>query len=201
MTNIAELLRTLTKIKKETQADMKERFEFEGTSTGEYREGLYVMYCGREYPAVYLGVGRFVLYSDVQDENFTFPTQDGRYLLQTDMRDENLTRACNVSMVGIMQNSYEGVTIRNILKEGVIVSTDNPRLGFELGLRSVRDLGLTGLVDRKVLAGIYEERDYLWNPALGICSTLCQVTGTRDRDSWFIENDRMIQLYMMDSKK
>ena len=39
---------------------MKERFEFEGTSTGEYREGLYVMYCGREYPAVYLGVGRFV---------------------------------------------------------------------------------------------------------------------------------------------
>ena len=158
MTNIAELLRTLTKIKKETQADMKERFEFEGTSTGEYREGLYVMYCGREYPAVYLGVGRFVLYSDVQDENFTFPTQDGRYLLQTDMRDENLTRACNVSMVGIMQNSYEGVTIRNILKEGVIVSTDNPRLGFELGLRPVRDLGLTGLVDRKVLAGIYEEQ-------------------------------------------
>ncbi len=52
-----------------------------------------------------------------------------------------------------------------------------------------------------MLAGIYEERDYLWNPALGICSTLCQVTGTRDRDSWFIENDRMIQLYMMDSKK
>ena len=149
MTNIAELLRTLTKIKKETQADMKERFEFEGTSTGEYREGLYVMYCGREYPAVYLGVGRFVLYSDVQDENFTFPTQDGRYLLQTDMRDENLTRACNVSMVGIMQNSYEGVTIRNILKEGVIVSTDNPRLGFELGLRPVRDLASQDLWTEK----------------------------------------------------
>ena len=68
---------------------MKERFDFEGTSTGEYREGLYVMYCGKEYPAMYLGVGRFVLYSDIADENFTFPTQDGRYLLQTDLRDED----------------------------------------------------------------------------------------------------------------
>ncbi|MDE5695996.1 MAG: hypothetical protein K2I96_01065 [Lachnospiraceae bacterium] len=180
---------------------MKERFEFEGTSTGEYREGLYVMYCGKEYPAVYLGVGRFVLYSNTADENFTFPTQDGRYLLQTDMRDENLTRACNIRMIGIMQNSYESVTIRNILKEGVIVSTSNPRLGFELGLRPVKNLGFTGLVDRKVLVGIYEERDYLWNPTLGICSTLCQVTGTRDKDSWFIENDRIMQLYMMESKK
>ncbi|MDE6052532.1 MAG: hypothetical protein K2G55_01945 [Lachnospiraceae bacterium] len=180
---------------------MKERFDFEGTSTGEYREGLYVMYCGREYPAVYLGVGRFVLYSDAADENFTFPTQDGRYLLQTDLRDENLTRACDVHMIGIVCSCYESVTIRNILKEGVIVSTSNPRLGFELGLSSVKDLGFTGLVDRQVLAGIYEERDYLWNPALGICSTLCQATGTRDKDSWFIENDRIAQLYMMDSNK
>lgn len=180
---------------------MKKRFEFEGTSTGEYREGLYVTYCGREYPAVYLGVGRFVLYSDAADENFTFPTQDGRYLLQTDLRDENLTRACDVHMVGIVRGCYESVTIRNILKEGVIVSTQNPRLGFELGLRPVRDFGFTGLVDRQVLIGIYEELDYLWNPALGICSTLCQVTGTRDRDSWFVENGRITQLYMMESDK
>lgn len=113
---------------------MKERFEFEGTSTGEYREGLYVMYDGKEYPAMYLGVGRFVLYSDTADENFTFPTQDGRYLLHTDLRDENLTRACSIRMVGIMNHCYESVMIRNILKEGVIVSTYNPRLGFELGL-------------------------------------------------------------------
>lgn len=102
-------------------------------------------------------------------------------------------------MVGIVQTCYESVTIRNILKEGVIVSTNNPRLGFELGLRPVKDLGFTGLVDRKILAGIYEERDYLWNPALGICNTLCQVTGTRDKDSWFVENDRITQLYMMES--
>lgn len=180
--------------------NMKERFESEGTSTGEYREGLYVMYCGREYPAVYLGVGRFVLYSDIADENFTFPTQDGRYLLQTDLRDENITRAFDVCMIGIVQNCYESVTIRNILKEGVIVSTTNPRLGFELGLRAIKDLGFTGLVDRKILIGIYEERDYLWNPALGICSTLCQVTGTKDKDSWFIEKDRITQLYVVDSK-
>ena len=180
--------------------NMKERFESEGTSTGEYREGLYVMYCGREYPAVYLGVGRFVLYSDIADENFTFPTQDGRYLLQTDLRDENITRAFDVRMIGIVQNCYESVTIRNILKEGVIVSTTNPRLGFELGLRVIKDLGFTGLVDRKVLIGIYEEREYLWNPALGICSTLCQVTGTKDKDSWFIEKDRITQLYVADSK-
>ena len=126
-------------------------------------------------------------------------TQDGRYLLQTDLRDENLTRASNIRMVGIVQTCYESVTIRNILKEGVIVSTNNPRLGFELGLRPVKDLGFTGLVDRKILAGIYEERDYLWNPALGICNTLCQVTGTRDKDSWFVENDRITQLYMMES--
>lgn len=180
---------------------MKGRFESEGTSTGEYREGLYVMYCGREYPAMYLGVGRFVLYSEVADENFTFPTQDGRYLLQTDLRDENLTRACDIRMVGIMRGNYESVTIRNILKEGVIVSTYNPRLGFELGLRPVKEFGFTGLVDRRVLIGIYEERDYLWNPALNICSTLCQVTGTRDRDSWFVDNDRMIQFYMTEPEK
>lgn len=186
---------------KEKQTTMKERFEFEGTSTGEYREGLYVMYCGREYPAVYLGVGRFVLYSDAADENFTFPTQDGRYLLQTDLRDENLTRACDIHMVGIVRDCYESVTIRNILKEGVIVSTQNPRLGFELGLRPVKDFGFTGLVDRQVLIGIYEELDYLWNPALGICSTLCQVTGTKDKDSWFVENGRITQLYMMESDK
>ncbi len=180
---------------------MKESFEFEGTSTGEYRGGLYVMYCGKEYPAMYLGVGRFVLYSDVADENFTFPTKDGRYLLQTDLRDENLTRASEIRMVGIVQKCYESVMIRNILKEGIIVSTQNPRLGFELGLQPVKELGFTGLVDWKILLGIYEERDYLWNPTLGICSTLCQVTGTKDKDSWFVGSDRMTQLYVMESPK
>lgn len=180
---------------------MKESFEFEGTSTGEYRGGLYVMYCGKEYPAIYLGVGRFVLYSDVADENFTFPTQDGRYLLQTDLRDENLTRASEIRMVGIVRKCFESVIIRNILREGIIVSTDNPRLGFELGLQPIRELGFTGLVDRDVLVGFYEERDYLWNPTLGICSTLCQVTGTKDKDSWFVEGDRMTQLYMLEPRK
>ena len=180
---------------------MKERFGSEGTSTGEYREGLYVMYCGKEYPAMYLGVGRFVLYSDVADDNFTFPTQDGRYLLQTDLRDEDLTCACEIRMVGIMRNSYESVAIRNILKEGIIISTYNPRLGFELKLKPLKKYGFTGLVDRKILIGIYEERDYLWNPTLGICSTLSQVTGTKDKDTWFVGNDRMIQLYMADDKK
>lgn len=179
---------------------MKERFEFEGTSTGEYREGLYVMYDGKEYPAIYLGVGRFVLYSDTADENFTFPTQDGRYLLQTDLRDENLTRACSIRMVGIMNHCYESVMIRNILKEGVIVSTYNPRLGFELGLKPIKNFGFTGLIDRKLLIGIYEERDYLWNPTLAICCTLCQVTGTKDKDSWYVEKDRMTQFYMLHSK-
>ena len=180
---------------------MKESFEFEGTSTGEYSGGLYVMYCGKEYPAIYLGVGRFVLYSDVADENFTFPTQDGRYLLQTDLRDENLTRASEIRMVGIVRKCFESLTIRDILKEGIIGSTYNPRLGFELGLQPVKELGFTGLVDRKVLLGIYEERDYLWNPTLGICSTLCQVTGTKDKDSWFVGSDRMNQLYVMESQK
>ena len=179
---------------------MKERFDFEGTSTGEYREGLYVVYCGKEYPAMYLGIGRFVLYSDVADENFTFPTQDGRYLLQTDLRDEDLTRACEIRMVGIVRDCYESVAVRNILKEGIIISTYNPRLGFELGLKPMKSLGFTGLVDRMILIGIYEERDYLWNPTLGICTTLCQVTGTKDKDSWFIDNDRVTQLYIVDTK-
>ncbi len=39
---------------------MRERFEFEGTSTGEYRGGLYVTYNGREHSAVYLGTLRLV---------------------------------------------------------------------------------------------------------------------------------------------
>lgn len=180
---------------------MMESFEFEGTSTGEYRSGLYVMYCGREYPAVYLGMGRFVLYSDIADENFTFPAQDGRYLMQTDMRDENITRASEIRMVGIVKQSCESVVVHDILEEGVVISTHNPRLGFELGLQPMKEVGFTGLVERDVLIGIYEERDYLWNPALGICSTLCQVTGTKDRDSWFVDNDRMTQLYIMESNQ
>lgn len=180
---------------------MKESFEFGGTSTGEYRGGLYAMYCGREYPAVYLGVGRFILYSDTADENFTFPTQDGRYLMQTDLRDENLTRASEIRMVGIVRKCYESVTIRDILEEGVIISTYNPRLGFELGLEPVKDLGFTGLVDRDILIGLYEERDYLWNPTLGICSAFCQAAGAKDKDSWFVEKDRITQLYMAENQK
>lgn len=50
-----------SEISEKGRRKMKESFEFEGTSTGEYRGGLYVMYCGKEYPAMYLGVGRFVL--------------------------------------------------------------------------------------------------------------------------------------------
>ena len=88
---------------------MRERFEFEGTSTGEYRGGLYVTYNGREHSAVYLGIGRYVLYSDMADENFTFPVDDGRYLMQTDIRDELLTRACEVRMVGVVRECYETV--------------------------------------------------------------------------------------------
>lgn len=180
---------------------MREGFNFEGTSTGEYKDGLYVTYDGEEYQADYLGMGRFVIYSDYANEYFTFPTADGRYLLQTDTRDEKLTRANGIRMVGIVRECYESVAIRNILKEGVIVSTYNPRLGFELGLKPVKELGFTGLIDRKLLIGIYEERDYLWNPALGICSTLCQVTGTKDKDSWFVQGDRMTQFYYMKAHK
>ncbi len=122
---------------------MRERFEFEGTSTGEYRGGLYVTYDGREYSAVYLGIGRYVLYSDVADENFTFPVDDGRYLMQTDIRDELLTRACEIRMVGVVRECYENVIIHDILEEGIIISTYNPRLGFELGLKPVKELGFT----------------------------------------------------------
>ena len=178
---------------------MKESFEFEGTSTGEYREGLYATYCGREYPAVYLGIGRFILYSDTPDENFTFTTDDGRYLLQVDLRDENLTLASEIRMIGIVRKCHESVTVRDILKEGVVISTFNPRLGFELGLEPVKKLGFTGLVDRKILIGIYEERDYLWNPTLGICSAFCQAAGTKDKDAWFVGQDRITQLYMADT--
>ena len=65
---------------------MRESFEYEGTTTGEYRCGLYATYAGKDYEAVYLGYGRFILYSTIADENFTFPTDDGRYLLQTESR-------------------------------------------------------------------------------------------------------------------
>lgn len=180
---------------------MKEDFNFGGTSTGEYRSGLYVMYCGKEYPAVYLGVGRFILYSDTADENFTFPTQDGRYLLQTDVRDENITRASQIRMIGVVKDSYETVEIRDILEEGIVISTTNSRLGYELGLRPIKELGFIGLVDKTVLIGMYEERDYLLNPTLGICSTLCQVTGTKDKDAWFVDKDRLIQIYITESSK
>lgn len=174
---------------------MRESFEHEGTTTGEYRSGLYATYCGKDYPAVYLGVGRFILYSDTADENFTFPTSDGRYLLQTDFRDTQLTHAGEIRMIGIVKDCYENVMIRNILEEGVIISTYNPRLAFQLGLQPVKELGFTGLVDRALLLGIYEEKDYLWNPTLGICSTFCQAIDIKDDNAWFVEQDRFTQLY------
>ena len=145
---------------------MRESFEYEGTTTGEYRCGLYATYAGKDYEAIYLGYGRFILYSTIADENFTFPTDDGRYLLQTDMRDPLLTRASEIRMVGIVKDCFENVMIRNIFEEGVVISTYNPRLAFQLGLEPVKELGFTGLVDRKLLTGIYEEKDYLWNPSV-----------------------------------
>ena len=180
---------------------MREGFNYDGTSTGEYKDGLYVTYDGEDYPADYLGMGRFVLYSEQANEHFTFPTADGRYLLQTDTRDELLTRANEIRMVGVVRECYECVAIRDILKEGVIVSTYNPRLGFELGLKPVKELGFTGLIDRKILIGIYEERDYLWNPALGICSTISHIAGTKSKDSWYVNGDRMTQIYYMEAQK
>lgn len=175
---------------------MKEYFEFEGTATGEYRDGLYVTYCGSEYPAAYLGMGRFVLYSDYADENFLFSAREGGYLLQTDLRDDKLTRACEIHMIGIVKECFEHVIIRNIFEEGIVISTSNPRLGFQLGLKPIKNLGFTGLIDRSVLAGMYEERDYLWNPGLGIYSTFCQAIGVCQNTAWFVDKDRITQLYM-----
>lgn len=178
---------------------MWESFEYEGTATGEYKSGLYVTYCEREYPAVYLGVGRFILYSDIPDENFTFPTQDGRYLLQTDLRDSSLTRASEIRMIGIMRESYENVMIREIFEEGVMVSTYNPRLAFELSLKPVKELGFTGLIDRDLLLGMYEERDYLWNPSLGIYATFCQAMNANCERTWFADKDRFTQVYVIEN--
>lgn len=180
---------------------MRESFEYEGTATGEYKSGLYVTYGGREYPAVYLGLGRFVLYSDVADENFTFPAQDGTYLLQTDLRDSSLTRASEIRMIGIMKENYENVMIREILEEGIIISTYNPRLAFELNLKPIKELGFTGMVDRELLIGIYEERDYLWNPALGIYAAFCQAMNTDCETAWFAEKDRMAQVFVVENPK
>lgn len=178
---------------------MRESFEFEGTSTGEYRGGLYVTYAGKEHPAEYLGVGRFIMYSDYADEDFTFPTQDGRYLLQTDLRDEKLTRASEIKMVGVVKECYENVIVRDILVEGVVVSTYDPRLAFQLSLKPVRKLGFAGIINRDVLIGIYEERDYLWNSGIGMYSTFCQAVGNKRDNSWFVDKDRMTQLYVMGS--
>lgn len=178
---------------------MRESFEYEGTATGEYKSGLYVTYCGREYPAAYLGLGRFILYSDYADENFTFPTQDGRYLLQTDLRDSSLTRASEIRMIGIMKESYENVMIREILEEGIVVSTYNPRLAFELSLKPIKELGFTGLIDRNLLVGMYEERDYLWNPTLGIYATFCQALHTNCETTWFAEKDRLTQVFVVEN--
>lgn len=175
---------------------MREQFEYKGTATGEYKEGLYAIYDGKEYPAEYLGVGRLILYSDSANEHFTFPLSDGRYLLQTDLRDELLTRAHEVRMIGIVKENYENVMIREIYEEGVVISTYNPRLAFELQLKPVKELGFTGLVDADILQGIYEERDYLWNPNIGIYATFCQSVSADCEQIWFAEKDRMTQVFM-----
>lgn len=175
---------------------MKEQFkhEIEGTATGEYKGGFYVTYAGREYEAVYLGIGRFVLYADVPDEYVTFPVKGGKYILQTDLRDELLTCASEIRMIGIVKQEYESVMIRDIFEEGIVVSTYNPRLAFELNLKPVKELGFTGLVDRDVLIDYYEERDYLWNPKLGVYATFCQGTKVNNENSWFVEKDRYVQV-------
>lgn len=180
---------------------MREQFEYEGTTTGEYKEGLYAVYDGKEYPADYLGVGRLILYSDSANEHFTFPLGDGRYLLQTDLRDELLTRAYEIRMIGIVKDNYENVMIREIYEEGVVISTYNPRLAFELNLKPVKELGFTGLVKPEVLQGIYEERDYLWNPKIGIYATFCQSVNTSCDQIWFADEDRMTQVFVYEKEK
>lgn len=181
--------------------DMRERFEYEGISTGEYRGGFYVTYSGREYSAVYLGLGRFVVYSDTADENFTFPVDDGRYLMQTDIRDELLTRACEIRIIGVVRECYENVMIHDITENGVIVSTFNAHLGLELGLKPVEEFGFAGLIDKALLIGMYEERDYLWNPELGIYSTLCGAIGSDCKNAWLMDKDRITQLCVMEPAK
>mgnify|MGYP000666334728 CR=1 FL=1 len=51
---------------------MRESFEYEGTTTGEYRCGLYATYAGKDYEAVYLGYGRFILYSKLRMRTLLF---------------------------------------------------------------------------------------------------------------------------------
>jgi hypothetical protein len=165
----------------------------EGKTSDGLRTGLKAMYCGKEHTAVYLGVGRFILYSSTPDENFTFPSQDGRYLLQTDLRDENLTRVYEVRMIGVIKECYESVNVISAFEKSVLISTYNPRLGFLLGLKFSKKYGFIGQIDREHLVGIYDERDYLYNPTFGICATLCHVSGARKSDSWFAENDRISQ--------
>jgi hypothetical protein len=180
---------------------MREYFNFGGSSTGEYKSGLYAVYCGKEYPAVYLGSGRYILYSNTRDENFAFPSQDGRFLMQTDLRDENLTHAYNITMVGVVKNCCESVTIMGIFEDGVLVSTDNARLGLELKLEPTKDDGFIGLIERQILIGMYDERDYLWNSTFGICATLCTATGAQRFDAWFAEKDRLSKYFRFDNKK
>lgn len=176
---------------------MREQFEYEGTATGEYKEGLYATYAGKEYPAVYLGVGRFILYSNIANEHFTFPTGGGRFLLQTDLRDELLSRANEIRMIGIMKGDYENVMIRGIFEEGVMISTYNPRLAFQLQLKPIKELGFTGMIDRDLLIGMYEEKDYLWNPNLGIYATFCQSINASSNTTWFADTDRLSQVYVL----
>jgi hypothetical protein len=154
----------------------------EGIASGKSRNGLYAVYCGKEHPAEYLGVGRFILYSATPDDNFTFPSRDGRFLLQTDLRDENLTKVYEVRMVGVIKECYESVHILSVFKKSVLISTCNPRLGFLFGLKSHKEYGFVGFINREFLVGMYDERDYLYNTTFGICATLCHVSGARKSD-------------------
>jgi hypothetical protein len=176
------------------EVNMGDNIESGGTPSIEYRNGLFATYRSKEYPAVYLGLGRLVLYSDTSDEYFTFPSQDGRYLLQTDLRDENLIRVYDVRTIGVIKECYESVNIMGSFGNSVLITTYNPRLGFLFGLKSSKEYGFFGLIERELLIGSYDERDYLWNPIFGICSTLCNVSEVNEADTWFAENDRLSQL-------
>ena len=116
---------------------MREGFNYEGTSTGEYKDGLYVTYDGEDYPAAYLGMGRFVLYSEQANEHFTFPTADGRYLLQTDTRDELLTKIWDYGFDGESRTVDVHVrTLRSKLGEcGKFIETVRG-IGYRFGGKS-----------------------------------------------------------------
>ena len=48
---------------------------------------------------------------------------------------------------------------------------------------------------------MYEERDYLWNPSLGIYATFCQALNADCETTWFVEKDRMTQVFIVENPK